>query len=156
MLQSRRVSTPPSTIKYKLNMRWPPCAHRLSCLIPVLQRNWANLPLQVALPSPKELPGTESPDPPPLSRHYMKASMKACSRCHEGGKCPGQGLCPVLGVVPVESMVLLVQEPRLKVSKAEPLLLFLLLPLLLLLLLLLPDIRVVQLATQLALIVHCC
>lgn len=71
---------------------------------------------QVALPSPEELPGTESPNPPPLSRHYMKASMEACLRCHEGGQCPGQGLCPLLGVVPVESMVLLVQEPRLKAS----------------------------------------
>lgn len=69
------------------------------------------------MPPPEELPGTESPNPPPLSRHYMKASMDACSRCHEGGQCPGQGLCPLLGVVPVESMVLLVQEPRLKVIK---------------------------------------
>lgn len=71
---------------------------------------------KVALPSPEELPGTEPPNPPPLARHYMKASMEACLRCHQGGKCPGQGLCPVLGVVPVESTVLLVQEPRLRVS----------------------------------------
>lgn len=47
----------------------------------------------------------------------MKASKEACSRCHEGGQCPGEGLCPLLGVVPVESQVLLVQEPRLKVRQ---------------------------------------
>lgn len=70
---------------------------------------------QVPLPSPTELPGTESPDAPPLSRHYMKVSTEACSRCHRGGKCPGEGLCPTLGVVPVETDVFLVDEPRLRV-----------------------------------------
>lgn len=58
----------------------------------------------------------EAPNPPPLSRHYMKFSSEACARCH-AGKCPGQGLCPTLGVIPVETDAFLVDEPRLKVNE---------------------------------------
>lgn len=49
----------------------------------------------------------------------MKVATEACSRCQQGGKCPGQGLCPVMGVVPVESVILLVEEPRLRVREQD-------------------------------------
>ncbi|CBN79756.1 conserved unknown protein [Ectocarpus siliculosus] len=92
----------------------PPSLEKLGILPPEPEPPLSPVSGEVVLPSPEDLPGTEPPNAPPLSRHYMKVSTEACSRCQQGGKCPGQGLCPVMGVVPVESVILLVEEPRLR------------------------------------------
>ncbi|CAN0023315.1 unnamed protein product, partial [Scytosiphon promiscuus] len=92
----------------------PPSLERLGIQPPKPEPPKSPASGQVVLPFPEELTESDQPNAPPLPRHYMEMSREACSRCHQGGKCPGQGACPVMGVVPVESAVLLVDEPRLR------------------------------------------
>lgn len=111
-----------SCVERALIMSWilvsfrTPNVHLTSCS-PSLN---TMLVTQVPLPTPVQAPGTEAPNAPLLSRHYMKFSREACVRCHrrenDVGTCPGPGVCPVLGVVPVETTAFLVDKPRLRVS----------------------------------------
>ncbi|CAN0255167.1 unnamed protein product, partial [Ectocarpus sp. 12 AP-2014] len=66
----------------------PPSLEKLRIQPPQPEPPLSPVSGEVVLPSPEDLPGTEPPNAPPLSRHYMKVSKEACSRCQQGGKCP--------------------------------------------------------------------